>query len=106
MGGFLSVQEVHAMASETPERRLPEEEERERARSGAAEGTQLPSEQGQGPGAGETPIADVEVERDATDDVPTHPSLGSPPRRDESRPVYRSSQLQEGEEYEDSELRG
>jgi hypothetical protein len=67
----------------TPERRVrrePLEEEREKARQ-AAEGSQLPSESGQGPGAGETPVADVEVDQDATDDVPSHPSLGKPPRR-------------------------
>jgi hypothetical protein len=86
-----------AATPERPGRRDPLEEERERAR-GSAEGTQLPSERGQGPGAGETPVADVEVDPEAApEDVPTHPSLGAPPRREESRPVFRSSQLQDGE---------
>jgi hypothetical protein len=70
-----------------PERRErdPLEEERQRARQDT-EGTQLPSERGLGPGAGETPVADVEVDPEETDDVPSHPSLGSPPRREEPRP--------------------
>ncbi len=78
------------------ERRDPLEEERTRAREGA-EGTQLPSERGLGPGAGETPVADVEVDEaePAAHDVPTHPSLGAPPRRDRSRPVFRDSQLKD-----------
>lgn len=88
-----------AATPERRERREPLEEERERARQ-AAEGSQLPSERGLGSGAGETPVADMEVDEDSSDDVPSHPSLGAPPRREESRPVYRSSQLQEGEEGE------
>ena len=31
-------------------------------------------------------------------DVPNHATLGAPARRDQSRPVFRSSQLQEDEE--------
>jgi hypothetical protein len=79
----------------TTEPRDPLEEERVRARQ-KAEGTQLPAERGLGPGAGETPVADVTAEGDG--DEATHPSLGAPPRREQSRPVFRSSQLQEGEE--------
>ncbi|HZS14690.1 MAG TPA: hypothetical protein VFC09_08845 [Candidatus Dormibacteraeota bacterium] len=77
------------------ERRDPLEEERERARQ-AAEGSQLPSERGLGGGAGETPVADVTAEGDGDEAV--HPSLGSPPRREESRPTFRSSQLQHDED--------
>lgn len=77
------------------ERRDPLEEEREKARQ-SAEGTQLPAERGLGPGAGETPIADVTAEGEGDEAV--HPSLGAPPRRDESRPVFRSSQLQRDED--------
>lgn len=98
---------MSAMPDRRPERRDPEEEERDRARR-ASEGTQLPSERGMGPGAGETPVADVEVDPEAApDDVPSHPSLGSPPRRDQSRPVFRSSQLDEGgRDEEEPPLRG
>lgn len=88
------------------QRRDPLEEERERARH-SAEGTQLPSERGLGPGAGETPVADVTAE--GTGDEAVHPSLGAPPRRDESRPLYRSSQLQRDEdvpEDDDRPMRG
>ena len=98
---------MSAMPDRRPERRNPEEEERDRARR-AAEDTQLPSERGLGPGAGETPVADLGVDPEAApDDVPSHPSLGTPPRRDRSRPVFRSSQLDEGEQAEDEPpLRG
>lgn len=85
------------------DRRDPLEEERERARQGT-EGTQLPSERGLGPGAGETPVADVEAEGEGDEAV--HPSLGAPPRRDESRPVFRSSQLQGEDDDPDRPLRG
>ena len=76
-----------AATPERRERREPLEEEREKARSGAAEGTQLPAERGLGAGAGETPVADVHAERPAREDekqaIPEHPSLGAPPRRDQ-----------------------
>jgi len=85
------------------QRRDPLEEERERARE-SAEGTQLPAERGLGPGAGETLIAEVEAEGEGDEAV--HPSLGAPPRRDESRPVFRSSQLQKDGEDGDRPLRG
>ena len=56
----------------------------------------LPSNDGLGPGAGETPAADVDAgtsERDdAAPDVTSTPSLGAPPRRTD-RPDFRSSQL-------------
>ncbi len=86
------------------DRRDPLEEERERARQ-SAEGTQLPAERGLGPGAGETPIADVSA--DGEGDEAVHPSLGAPPRREESRPVFRSSQLQRDEDSDpERPLRG
>lgn len=66
--------------SAMPDRRRPEEEERERAQQ----------EEG-------SPAVGREA---APDDVPAHPSLGAPPRRDRSRPVFRSSQLDEGEQEE------
>jgi hypothetical protein len=61
-------------------RRDPLKEGRERARE-KGEGQELP---------------DL-VDPGDSDDVPAHPNLGAPPRRDRSRPVFRSSQLEEGE---------
>ncbi len=74
-----------------PERRDPLDEERDRARD-TSEGTE--------------PIPGTNPDEAAADDVPAHPSLGSPPRRDRSRPVFRSSQLQDGGDPEDGRLRG
>jgi hypothetical protein len=73
----------------------PIEEEAERARNDP-DRSLLPSNDGSGPGAGETPVADVTVEppehdaEDAPDTVT--PSLGGPPVT-EGRPVLKSSQL-------------
>ncbi|MDQ6856385.1 MAG: hypothetical protein M3Z57_04855 [Candidatus Dormibacteraeota bacterium] len=67
----------------------------------------LPSSDGLGPGAGETPAADVTAgsssRQDAAPDVTSAPSIGAPPRRTE-RPDFRSSQLDGApEEEEDAE---
>jgi hypothetical protein len=66
----------------TDDRRDPLEEERVRARE-KAEGTQLPSEGGLGPGAGETPIADVTTEGGWR--------RGGPPQPGEAAPALRIS---------------
>ncbi len=56
----------------------------------------LPPNDGLGPGAGETPAADVSAgtsdREDAGPDVTSTPNLGAPPRRTD-RPDFRSSQL-------------
>ena len=56
----------------------------------------LPSSDGLGPGAGETPAADVDAGSSSRGgdaaDVTSTPSLGAPPRTTE-RPVVRTSQL-------------
>ncbi len=57
----------------------------------------LPANDGLGPGAGETPVAEVtapapEAEEEAAPHVTSTPSLGAPPRST-VRPQFRSSQL-------------
>ncbi len=56
----------------------------------------LPSSDGLGPGAGETPAAEVTAPRQpeggADPEATSTPSLGAPPRATE-RPAFRSSQL-------------
>lgn len=79
-----------AASPERRERREPLEEEREKARSGATERVH-------------TDGAARGGEKDA---IPNHPSLGAPPRRDKSRPVFRDSQLEEGDDYQERPLRG
>jgi hypothetical protein len=73
----------------------PISEEAERARR-ERDRSLLPSNDGLGPGAGETPSADVAAGRSAGDehgpDVTSTPSLGAPPRKAD-RPRFRTSQL-------------
>jgi hypothetical protein len=73
----------------------PIADEAERARQDP-DRSLLPSNDGLGPGAGETPSADVSAgsstREDAAPDVTSTPSLGAPPRR-KDRPDFRSSQL-------------
>ena len=80
----------------------PIEQEAKRARE-EPERSLLPSNDGLGPGAGETPGANVSAGTSTRDDdapdVTSTPSLGAPPRRTE-RPDYRSSQLDGGAEEE------
>ena len=72
----------------------PIADEAHRAREDA-DTSLLPSGDGLGPGAGETPAADVTA-APSKDGDPTpatvHPSLGTPPHRSE-RPEVRTSQL-------------
>ena len=77
------------MAAENSDRRDPIDLAAERARR-RTDRTLLPSSGGLGPGAGETPDADVTVESD--DAPPATPTLRGVERRRE-RPVTRSSQL-------------
>lgn len=81
----------------------PIAEEAERARQ-AGDRSLLPSNDGLGPGAGETPPATVDVapsqRQDDGPDVTSTPSLGEPPRRTE-RPDFRSSQLDGAPDEED-----
>ncbi|HEX4754963.1 MAG TPA: hypothetical protein VH661_04325 [Candidatus Dormibacteraeota bacterium] len=72
----------------------PIAEQARRAR-GDADRSLLPSNDGLGPGAGETPAADVSAGRSDREDAAngtSTPSLGGPPRRTR-RPDFRSSQL-------------
>ncbi|MGH7723514.1 MAG: hypothetical protein ACRENL_11925 [Candidatus Dormibacteria bacterium] len=73
----------------------PIAEESRRARQDA-DRSLLPSNDGLGPGAGETPVAVVTAGRSRRQrkapDVTATPSLGAPPRRP-ARPDFRSSQL-------------
>jgi hypothetical protein len=71
----------------TTDERDPLEDERSRARESAA---------------------DDAVTAEGEGDEAVHPSLGAPPRRDESRPVFRGSQLQGDEDKPDdaAPLRG
>jgi hypothetical protein len=65
----------------------------------------LPSNDGLGPGAGETPAADVTAgsssRQEAAPDVTSTPSIGAPPRRTD-RPDFRSSQLDGAPDEEDA----
>lgn len=83
------------MAGTEPQESDPIAEEARRAREDA-DRSLLPSNDGLGPGAGETPAADVDAGRSGRQteapDVTSTPSLGEPPRRTE-RPDFRSSQL-------------
>ena len=83
----------------------PIAEEARRARTDA-DRSLLPSNDGLGPGAGETPSADVTAgtsdREDGGADVTSTPSLGAPPRRTD-RPDFRSSQLDGAPDEEDSE---
>ena len=73
----------------------PIADEAKRARE-ARDRSLLPSNDGLGPGAGETPAADVSAgssdREDDAPDVTSTPSLGAPPNRTD-RPDFRSSQL-------------
>jgi hypothetical protein len=73
----------------------PIAEEAKRARADE-DRSLLPSNDGLGPGAGNTPAGDVTAGRsdreDAAPEVTSTPSLGAPPRRTE-RPDFRSSQI-------------
>jgi hypothetical protein len=71
------VQSATVAANPDRDHRDPLADERERARQ-APDGAEVTD-----PGDG---------------DAASHTSLGSPPRRDESRPVFRSSQLQQDED--------
>ncbi|MBJ7595636.1 MAG: hypothetical protein JF886_12390 [Candidatus Dormibacteraeota bacterium] len=92
------------MAETTPEDGDPIADEARRAREDR-DRSLLPSNDGLGPGAGETPAADVSAgasdREDAAPDVTSTPSLGAPPRRTD-RPDFRSSQL-DGAPDEDEE---
>ncbi len=83
------------MASSKDDGGDPIADEAERARSGA-DRSLLPSNDGLGPGAGETPSAEVggptSDRGEAGPDVTSTPSLGAPPRRIDL-PDFRSSQL-------------
>lgn len=80
----------------------PIAEEAARAREGS-DPSLLPSNDGLGPGAGETPPAEVRAGRSSlredAPDVTSTPSLGAPPRRT-ARPDFRSSQLDGAPEEE------
>jgi hypothetical protein len=73
----------------------PIADEAKRARDDA-DRSLLPSNDGLGPGAGETPAADVTAghshHENADEDGTSTPSLGAPPHRTD-RPDFRSSQL-------------
>ena len=90
--------------AEADEHDDPIAQEARRARE-EPERSLLPSNDGLGPGAGETPGATVTAGGSAAADdggaVPTTPSLGSPPRKTE-RPDYRSSQLDGAPEEEET----
>ncbi len=83
------------MSGSEPAEGDPIAQEARRAR-GDADRSLLPSNDGLGPGAGETPAADVSAGTSRRDDdgpeVTSTPSLGEPPRRTD-RPDFRSSQL-------------
>jgi hypothetical protein len=83
------------MAGSEPREDDPIAQETRRARQDP-DRSLLPSNDGLGPGAGETPAADVSAgssdHNDAAPDVTSTPSLGAPPRRTD-RPDFRSSQL-------------
>ncbi|GAC1571249.1 MAG: hypothetical protein NVS3B18_04220 [Candidatus Dormibacteria bacterium] len=83
------------MATDRERSEDPIAEEADRARNDS-DRSLLPSNDGLGPGAGETPVAEVSAGRskrqDAGADVTSAPSLGAPPRTTE-RPDFRSSQL-------------
>ncbi len=95
------------MASPKPEDGDPIAEEAKRAREDP-DRSLLPSNDGLGPGAGETPAADVTAgsssRQDAAADVTSAPSIGAPPRRTE-RPVFRSSQLDGAPDEEEEKPR-
>jgi hypothetical protein len=90
------------MAEPTPQEDDPIAQETRRAREDP-DRSLLPSNDGLGPGAGETPSADVSAgsseRNDAARDVTSTPSLGAPPRRTD-RPDFRSSQLDGAPEEE------
>ncbi len=93
------------MAGSDPGKDDPIADEARRARE-EPERSLLPSNDGLGPGAGETPGADVSAgtddREDAAPDVTSTPSLGAPPRRTD-RPDVRSSQLDGAPPEEDDE---
>jgi hypothetical protein len=95
------------MAGSEPDDGDPIAEETKRAREDP-DRSLLPSNDGLGPGAGDTPAADVtagtSTRKDAAPDVTSTPSLGGPPRRTE-RPDFRSSQL-DGAPDEEEEPEG
>lgn len=64
-------------------KRDPFEEAARRALEEGSETSGLPSEAGLSPGAGKTPDSTTRVESTGVDDdIPAHPSLGPPPRRE------------------------
>lgn len=91
------------MAGSEPEKGDPIADEAKRVRQDP-DRSLLPSNDGLGPGAGETPAADVNAgassRQDAAPDVTSTPSIGAPPRRTD-RPDFRSSQLDGAPEEED-----
>ena len=96
------------MAGSEPDEGDPIADEAKRAREDP-DRSLLPSNDGLGPGAGETPAADVSAgssrRQDDAPDVTSTPSIGAPPRRTE-RPDFRSSQLDGApEEEEETEKR-
>lgn len=60
------------------------EEAARQAMEGGSQTSGLPSEAGLSPSAGNTPDSTTRVDTSAMDgdDVPAHPSLGAPPRRE------------------------
>ena len=93
------------MTGKEPEHGDPIADEAKRAREDP-DRSLLPSNDDLGPGAGETPVADVSAasssREDAAPDVTSTPSFGAPPRRTE-RPDFRSSQLDGAPDEEDEE---
>jgi hypothetical protein len=68
---------------ERPQRRDPFEEAARRALEEGSQTSGLPSEAGLSPGAGNTPDSTTRVDSsEVENDIPVHPSLGQPPRRD------------------------
>jgi hypothetical protein len=63
------------------------EEAARRATEGGSQTSGLPSEAGLGPSAGNTPDSTTRMDdsRVDRDDIPVHPSLGAPPRREPDR---------------------
>ena len=63
------------------------EEAARRAVEGGSQTSGLPSEAGLGPSAGNTPDSTTRVHASGVDpdDIPVHPSLGSPPRTERDR---------------------
>jgi hypothetical protein len=67
-------------------RRDPFEEAARRATEGGSQTSGLPSEAGLSPSAGNTPDSTTRVDHSEVDDeIPAHPSLGSPPRKQNDR---------------------